>query len=656
MQKTGRNDPCPCGSGNKFKQCCQKNGGATPKAQPAAASQALQRAISHHRAGHLLEAEVDYRQFLQSSPHHPEVLYNLGLISQATGRLDDAIALFRRVLALKPAFLQVHVSLGVALKNRGLPEEAAACYRRALALRPDNETALFNLGNLLSDQGIPDDAAACYEKILANRPDFIDAYNNLGALRNIQGRFSEAISCFRKALSLKPDFAEAEGNLGNSFSGLGRFDEAVACYRRTLQLKPDSFPAYSALLFCLQYQPSVMNSELFAEAREFGRRVEEPLASRIGGTAPARSREKRIKVGFVSGDLRNHPVGYFLEAVMRHLDRDSFSYTAYANQPLCDGLSERIRPCFDAWIPVLNLTDDQLASRIRDDGITILVDLSGHTKNNRLEVFARKPAPVQVTWLGYANTTGLQTIDYILADPVTLPPAEEPFYTEKVWRLPETYLCFTPPDATVALSPPPVTANGYVTFGCFHNPKKVNDRVIACWAGVLRAVPRSLLLFKQMLFDDPTERESLCRRFERFGIPPERLRFEGRSSRDDYLAAYGRIDCALDPFPFPGATTTCEALWMGVPTLTLRLPRGMYGHNGELIMKSVRLADWVAESEHDYVARVVRLTSDIEGLQELRLTLRRTLLESPLCDAPRFAANLEDAFRGMVRENREGNI
>jgi predicted O-linked N-acetylglucosamine transferase (SPINDLY family) len=294
------------------------------------------------------------------------------------------------------------------------------------------------------------------------------------------------------------------------------------------------------------------------------------------------------------------------------------------------------------------LNDDELAARIRSDGIDILVDLSGHTKDNRLLTFARKPAPVQVSWLGYANTTGLRGMDYILADPITLPPEEERFYTEKPWRLPESYICFTPPDDLLEVAPLPAMTNGYLTFGCFNNPAKISDSVIACWSAKLEALPQSAILFKYKSFETEADREAFRKRFSRLGIDPARLSIEGKSPRKEYLESYRHIDCALDPFPFPGLTTTCEALWMGVPTLTMRVARGIYGHNGELLMTSVGLPEWVAESVEEYVEKAVSLTGDLQVLASLRKGLRAALLRSPLCDAERFARHLEAAFRGML--------
>jgi predicted O-linked N-acetylglucosamine transferase (SPINDLY family) len=397
-----------------------------------------------------------------------------------------------------------------------------------------------------------------------------------------------------------------------------------------------------------QYIFSISSDEILAETLGFARMFEAPLRGERKFNSQFPQPAGVLKVGLVSADFRNHPVGIFLEGVLGKLDRDSLKLYAYANQTYDDSLSERIKPLFEKWNSVSQLSDDQLADQIRSDEIDLLIDLSGHTADNRLLTFARRPDPVQATWLGYANTTGLESMDYILADHISLPKNEEQFYTEKVWRLPETYVCFTPPDFAVLFNNLPAQDTGYITFGCFNKPTKINDAVISCWAEILRATPKSVLLLKYRDFDHETERDIFRKRFSDYGIDSARVSFVGASPRGEHLLAYQKVDFCLDPFPFPGLTTTCEALWMGVPTLTLRMARGMYGHNGELVMKSVGLNEWVVDSIDEYRERAKMFAENIEWLATLRSSLRQALLSSPLCAAERFARNLEDAFRGMV--------
>jgi predicted O-linked N-acetylglucosamine transferase (SPINDLY family) len=321
---------------------------------------------------------------------------------------------------------------------------------------------------------------------------------------------------------------------------------------------------------------------------------------------------------------------------------------AYETSQRKDALNERLRRVAHQWrdASFAKLNDEALANLIRADGIDILIDLAGHTAKNRLPAFAWKPAPVQVSWLGYFATTGLDSIDYILADRWVLPAEEEAYFVEKPWRLPDAYYCFSPPDEAVEVAPLPTGQTGMVTFGCFNNPNKLNIEVIALWARVLNAVADSQLFLKYKGYEGITLNRQISEQFARFGIAPERLRFEGRSPRDEYLAAYHHVDIALDPFPYSGGTTSIEGLWMGVPVLSMRGQR-FISHQGETILHNAGLPEWIASDEDDYVAKATAFAGDANALAKMRAGLRERLLSSPLCDAPRFARNFEDAMRGM---------
>ncbi len=600
--------------------------------------------------GNLDAAFSCYQQALSLKPDYAAAHCNLGVIHKDRGNLDAALSFYRKALSLKPNFVEAHVNMGNVFKDRGHLGEALACYQRALSLKPDYAVAYINIGVIYNEQAKFDEAVACYQRALSLKPDYAEAHGNLGNSLKNQDRIDEAVVCYQRALSLRPDYVEAHNNLGNAFKDQCRLAEAIACYRKALSFKPEYAEAQSNLLLALQYVPDLTGAELFAEAVAYGLRFEEPLKNEREkqlGNVP--NPANRLKVGLVSGDLRSHSVGYFLASVLQHIDSKTVILYAYANQFVHDSLSERIRPYFEGWIEVKGLTDDELAEQIRADRIDILIDLSGHTDGNRLPVFARKPAPIQVTWLGYPNTTGMEGMDYILADSTTVPVDEERFYTEKVWRLPETSLCFTPPEIGAEVGGLPALKNGYITLGCFNNLAKLNDRVLVCWADILQSVPNSVLLLKSKSFGAKGLRDDFQQRFDRLGIGAERLHLEGYLSREKHFEAYKLVDFALDPFPFPGVTTTCEALWMGVPTLTMSTPRGIIGHNGELIMGLVGLSEWVATSTEEYVGKALEFTENIDKLVALRAGLRQTLLGSPLCNARRFAGHLESAFHGMVK-------
>jgi predicted O-linked N-acetylglucosamine transferase (SPINDLY family) len=353
-----------------------------------------------------------------------------------------------------------------------------------------------------------------------------------------------------------------------------------------------------------------------------------------------------LRVGFVSGDLKCHPVAFFLENVVAHLNRERVQLVAYSTHAIVDQMTVRLKPRFERWHDVSGMPDDACANLIRADRIDILVDLSGHTAYSRLSVFAWKPAPVQVTWLGFFATTGLEAIDYILADRHVLPESEASHFVEKPWRLPDSYLCFTPPEPEVKIGPLPMLTNDGVTFGCFGKHIKLNDNVIAVWSRLLHAVPGSRLFLKSPGSNVKDIWRSTVERFASHDIDAGRLILEAGSPRAEYLNAYNRVDITLSPFPYPGGTTTAEALWMGSPVLCMKGDR-FVTHICESLLHTAGLEDWIAENEEDYIARAVAFSADRERLRALRAGLRAQVLASPLCDAQRFARNLEDAFQGM---------
>ncbi|MFI4979306.1 MAG: tetratricopeptide repeat protein, partial [Nevskiales bacterium] len=594
------------------------------------------------------EAEASYRQALQLAPHSAHAHCNLGIALDKLGRPDEAEASCRRALQIDPDYADAHLHLGNILQKLERPHETEASYRRALQLKPDFAEAHCNLGSALQDSWQFAEAEASCRRALQLKPDFAEAHCNLGIALHELGRLAEAEASYRRVLQLKPDFTEAHCNLGNTLKDLGRLDEAVASYRRALEIKPDFTEAHSNLLFSNNYlsdQPAAM---LQAEARRFGALAAQkanPAQTWPNLPEPGRC----LRVGLVSGDFCSHPVGFFVESALAALASHAcgrLEFTGYHSYFLTDALTERIKACCRGWHSTMGLSDTRLAQLIRDDGIDILIDLSGHTAHNRLPMFAWKPAPVQASWLGYFATTGVAAMDYLIADPWTLPETEEVNFTEAIWRLPETRLCFTPPDTEVKVSPLPALTNGHVTFGCFNSLSKMNDAVVALWARVLHAVPQSRLFLKAKQLGEASVRQSVRQRFAAQGIGADRLTLESSSPRPDYLAAYGRVDIALDPFPYPGGATTAEALWMGVPVLTLAGERFL-ARQGVGLLANAGLPDWIAADADDYAARAVAHAGDLPRLAALRAGLRQQVLGSPIFDAPRFARHFEAALRGM---------
>ncbi len=514
------------------------------------------------------EAVACYRRALQLKPDLAKVHNNLGITLNDQGKLDEAIACYCRALELKPDLADAHYNLGNALKDQGKLDEAIACYRRTLELKPDFAEAHSNLGVTLKDQGKPDEAVACYRRALELSPDLAKVHNNLGVALNDQGKLDEATACYRRALELQPDLAEAHNNLGNALKDQGKLDEAVGCYRRALELQPDYAKAHSNLLLTLHYSAGVTLAALAEAHAEYDRRHAVPLRGPSVQHENVCDRHGRLRLGFVSPDLGRHPVGYFVVRVLENLSQEQHETICYSDRIVKDDLTHRFQAAATQWRDVIGMRDQRLAEQIRADRIDILFDLAGHTTHNRLLVFARKPAPIQVTWAGYAGTTGLKSMDYLLADRYEVPPGAERYYQERVLRMPEGYVCYDPPVYAPPVAPPPALDRGQVTFGCFNNPAKVTPQTIEVWARILRRLPGARLVFKYKGWNDSGVARRFAEMFVTHAMDPGRLEFLGYSPHVELLAGYNRIDLALDPFSYCGGLTTCEALWMGVPVIT----------------------------------------------------------------------------------------
>jgi predicted O-linked N-acetylglucosamine transferase (SPINDLY family) len=581
-------------------------------------------------------------------PEDAEALSLLAVERLRRGRAPEAETLLRRALVLRPGQAETLFNLGVVLQELGRPQEAIDCFGRSLDLRPDYVEALVNAGLALYETGQTDAAAEHLRRALALRRDSHETLLALGTILAEQGQIGEAEACYRRAAALRPGEGFVHTGLGNVLAVAGRLDEALQAYRRAAELAPDFAGAYSNLLLIANSAAETPSRELLQEARAFGARFAPPDAP---WPCPARRADpqKRLRIGLVSGDFRAHPVGLFLESAIAALPEEELELFAYSTNRVEDAQTARFKALVPRWRAIEAMRDAEAAARIREDAIDILVDLSGHTAGNRLPLFARKPAPVQATWLGYFATTGLAAMDYVIGDRWVLPEGEEGHFVERPWRLPDSYLCFTPPQFDLAPGPLPALESGRITFGCFNNLMKLGDAVVAAWARLLQSVPEARLFLKTTQLSDAGLRARTLARFAARGVAPERLLLEGRAPRAELLAAYRSVDIALDPFPYPGGTTSLEALWMGVPVLTLRGER-FVSRVGESILHTAGLADWVAQDEDDYLRRATDFAADLPALAALRAQLRPQLLASPLCDAPRFARHLAEAWRGMWRE------
>ena len=595
--------------------------------------------------GKLDEAAAAFRQTIRLEPDLAEAHCHLGNLLRSQGKLDEAVAAYRQAIRITPGMAEFRFNLGIGLKEQGKLDEAVAAYRQALQIKPDYAEAHCYLGLVLCDQGKLDEAASACRQAVRIRPDLAEAHSCLGVALGQQGKLGEAILAYHQAIRLKPDHAVAHCALGNALYEQGKPEEAITAYSQAIRLRPDLAGWGSNLLLCLNYDERLAAAAIFEAHRGWDARHAWPLSWPVAH-ANERSAERRLKVGYVSPDFRSHSVAHFLEPLLRSHDRSVVDVHCYAEVSWPDARTERFQRLADHWVVTVGMSDEALAEHIRRDGIDILVDLAGHTAKNRLLVFARKPAPVQVTWLGYPNTTGLTTIDYRLVDAVTDPGADDAFATETLVRLPGGFLCYGAPHDAPEPAAPPCLAAAAVTFGSFNSAAKLSGATLDAWAALLTRLPASRLMLKGKAFADPATRASFLERLGKRGVAAQRIELAAYVPEPEHFAAYGRVDIALDPFPYNGTTTTCEALWMGVPVVTLRGDRHA-GRVGASLLTQLGLSDLIAGSVEEYVEIAMALAGDPVRLAERRHSLRPRMAASPLCDASRFARKIEAAYRTM---------
>lgn len=635
------------------------------------------------------ESEAACRQAVALRPQSDQARTNLAAALAAQERWPEAASAYRDALAINPSQSVAHFNLGRMLQRQGFLAQAEAAYTAALAIKPDYAKAEYNRAIVLQEQGRFEQAEAGYRRVLAANPGVAEAANNLGNLLREQGRRGEAEACFRRALESAPHSFTARVNLGlalydadrladaqqafleahrthpkavEPLSGLatvcraaGQVEQAEHWLRQALAVCPDSAGVHSTLLFTEQYRPSVTAAELAQAHGQWDARYAQPLRTSWTAYENSFDPERRLRIGFVSADLAEHPVGFLLIGVFEAM-AGLCDTVCYYDRPRRDPMVERFRTAASDWRETRAWSDASLTQQILHDRIDVLVDLAGHSGDHRLLLFARKPAPIQATWLGYPGTTGLRTMDYIIADRHQIPEGEESHYSEQVLRLPNSYAALGPIEAPPVESLP-ATSSGRITLGSFNNPAKINAPTVALWAQILARLPGSRLLLKYPGLDDRLAADHMRQMFALQGISGDRLQLEGRAPRAGLLAAYNRVDIALDPRPYSGGMTTIDALWMGVPVITLP-GRTFAGRHAMSYLRTAGLDELVASDEADYVERAVALASDLSRLARLRETLRQRVANSPLRDPARLAGQLmellRDAWRRRCRDMSAG--
>ena len=624
-----------------------------------------------------------FRQAMQSGSPSAELLYLAGDTLHDLGRLDEAIEHLQRAREVDSNHVDSVYTLAVVLQDKGKLEESISCYRAAKALRPDHAKTYNNMGSAYLQLNKRDEAISCFEKALHLDPNFFMANYNLGSAYYLNRKFSAAKQCFQRVLSQQPTFAQAHNNYANLLKDEGQLKMATAEYRlairhnpnlaeahfnlanvliktwhieealnlfeQLIKINPQHTIGYSNYLYYSHYSNRFKLDDFYRMARNWEKAQLPDIAKRIEKLkfSNKQDSEKKLKIGYVSADFCLHPVGFFIEGLFACHDKSVVEIYCYYNYPKQDEQTAYFASQSDHWRDIYGISDEQVEAMIRQDEIDILVDLTGHTDANRMLLFAVKPAPVQVTWLGYCDTTGLQSMDYFLADEIVTPPDTNQKYSETVWRLPECYINYVPRDYSPAISVNPSVTQGPITFGCFNNLSKITEEMLELWSRILLSVENSRLFIKSPRFKDAEISERVAAVLLQKGIKPERIMLEHDSlEHRDFLGCYNVVDVALDTSPYNGVTTTCDALWMGVPVVTL-LGESFISRNSASILSAAGLPELIATSPQQYIDIAIDLANDPDRRNSMKSGLRKQFGKSVLGDSGRFTRNLEDAYRKM---------
>jgi protein O-GlcNAc transferase len=610
----------------------------------------------------LEDAAACYAEATARAPGEPglragfaAVLADLGAQAAQAGERDEGIRLYEKALSLCPTNAEALYDLGVAWMEEGCLERAALLFEWSFQVDPARAEAMNNLGLVHREITGPERAAECFLAAIRARPTFPEALNNLAVLHTAEGRSGDAAQLLEAALRERPDYPEAHNNLGVLQLDLGAVPDAIGSFERCLAHRPDDRHAFHNLLLAQCYVRPGDDPAAFALHRRWGERFSR-LCPPLPALDPAEierraeDRTRPLVVGYLSPDLRAHSVAYFAEAPLLHHDPARVRVVVYSCTTRPDETTWRLRRAVEArghlWHDVGPLPEHLLAQLVRDDEVDLLVELTGHMADNRLGVVARRPAPLQATWIGYPATTGLTAVDAFLTDARCVPPGTEQGFTEAPVRLPGCFLCYTPPPAPPDVAPSPAGRTGSVTFGSSSNLAKLTPAVLEAWARILQATPGARLAIKRKPLGSEDARRRLLDAFASLGVDPERVHLAPPTPTPHaHLAWYAEIDVTLDPWPYTGVTTVCESLLMGVPVVTLR-GRGHAHNTAHSLLSAVGLdAAWSAQTADDYVAIATRAAADLPALTMLRAGLRSLLLASPLCDGPGFVRGLEETYR-----------
>lgn len=590
----------------------------------------------HKEMGNTFEAVLSFENALKARPNAFETCNSLGMLNVERGELDKAEEYFRQSIQLNPKHHSAYSYLGNIYKQRQDYVKAIDYHQKAIQITPQAAEVFCNLGIVFQEVDKNAEAIQCFEKAIQLNPKIVEAYFNLGNTYFHLGNLTDAIRYYEKAIEHRPGYKEGYNNLGNALLNQARVDEAIECYKKA--------DAPSNQLMVLNYSDTQTPESVFEQHRAWAAKLETktPEISNFHDKSP----DRKLRIGYVSPDFRKHVVATFFEPILQFHNQEKFEIFCYDNQPRSDKVTEKLKNLGGKWRRIINLSDLEVVKLIREDQIDILIDLTGHMANNRLPLFALKPAPIQMTYLGYPHSTGLQTIDYRISDVHADPEGmTECFHSEKLLRFKQTAWCFQPPSNLPEVVNPPSLETGRITFGSFNNSIKISPLLIEIWSKLLHQIPSSRLLLKSRHLGDNGLKEYFYQHFSKHGISSDRVElFPWEPTTEQHFASYQKIDIALDTFPYHGTTTTCEALWMGVPVITLA-GKTHASRVGVSLLSNLNLSELVADSAADYIRIALELTKNPQKLKTLRIGMRERMKASPLLNAGCFAQDLEKLYR-----------
>jgi protein O-GlcNAc transferase len=579
-----------------------------------------------------------------------DLTYNLGVAHQANRQLEESVAAYREVLKLMPSHTMAWNNLGVSLQHLKRTDEAEQVYRQLISLSPQAAHAHVNLGEILRLQGKHEQAVSEARRGVELDPTLREGYYNLGLALRAADDLDGAIDAYCKSVAMFPDHAESYNNMGNALKDMGRVSEAIDAYRQAVSIRGDQPDSDSNWMLAMHYSQDYDLPAIVEELKKWNQRRAVPLRGQIQVHDNNRDRERRLRIGYVSADFRYHACSFFLDPLLRNHDHKAFEIFLYSELNHGDWMTQKFQSYADHWRVTSGRTDEEVAETIRRDGIDILIDTKLHCAENRLMVFAHKPAPIQVSWLGYPGSSGLETMDYRVSDENLEPGGNVYPFAERPIHIPDCFWSYSPLAADPQVNPLPALTAGHIAFGSLNNFCKNSDLTLKLWASALKAVANSKLL---VLAPKGSARARFLEKMDRLGIEAARVEFLNHSQRDQYLKFYHRIDICLDTLPYNGHTTSLDALWMGVPVITLAggTPPGRVGVTHA---RNLNMPQLVAGSEEDFAKVAAKLAADLPALDRIRQSLRTQMENSPLMDGAGFAKKMEQAYQRVWAKWCEG--